>query len=278
MTTGTLFCGLVQKVNDGKVVMEGILHKVVIPMITSPLIGFFGGFFVMSLLYLLLQKARPRFVSRFFGKAQILSASYMGFAHGLADAQKTIGIITLALVTATATGSFQNMPDWLGFLHMEKSLRAEESVKAVQNPKSTPEPLRHAAIVLETESAHLKPDEFREAFQTFSSKIYATLHDTAASERLAGFAATTHQDLLTAEKSRILTGISVLGPMVAGKFTDWQKVLTSEMKAAEATGKIPLAVAAGKSPRPVARRADLDQDPLLAHHGCRHHGWWLADH
>ena len=125
----------VEKVKDGKVVMEGVLHKVVIPMVTSPLIGFFGGFLLMGFLYFLLQKARPRFVNRFFGKAQILSAGYMGFAHGLADAQKTMGVITLALVTATAAGSFQSMPDWLGFLRMDKSMHAEQSIKLIQKPE-----------------------------------------------------------------------------------------------------------------------------------------------
>jgi phosphate/sulfate permease len=236
----------VQKVKDGKVVMEGVLHKVVIPMFTSPLIGFFGGFLLMGLLYFLLQKARPRFVNRFFGKAQILSASYMGFAHGLADAQKTMGIITLALVTATATGSFQNVPEWLSFLRMEKSQQAEVSLKTIQNPKSTPEQLRAAAAVLETESTRLQPGEFREAFQTLAAKTYAATADAAASQRLTDSATRTHQQLVTAEKARFLPKLPVLGPMVAGKFTDWQKTLSSEMKSAQAAGKVPLAVAAGK--------------------------------
>jgi len=76
----------VEKVKDGKVVMEGVLHKVIMPMLTSPLIGFFGGFIIMGFLYAVLRWSRPRFVNRFFGKLQIGSAAYMGFAHGLADA------------------------------------------------------------------------------------------------------------------------------------------------------------------------------------------------
>jgi phosphate/sulfate permease len=236
----------VKKIKDGKEVMEGVLHKVVIPMITSPIIGFVGGFLLMGFLYFLLQKARPRFVNRFFGKAQIFSASYMGFAHGLADAQKTMGIITLALVTATATGTFQNMPDWLSFLRMDKSLQSEQSIKAIQDPKSTPDQLRAAAATLETESTRLKPGEFREAFQTLSGKAYAATQDTASAQRLAGLAAATHEEILATEKARILTKIPILGTMVAGKFTDWEKTLGTEMKAAEAAGKAPLVVAAGK--------------------------------
>jgi PiT family inorganic phosphate transporter len=124
----------VEKVKDGKVVMEGVLHKVIIPMITSPLIGFFGGMLVMGLLYAILRSARPRFVNRFFGKAQILSASFMGFAHGLADAQKTMGVITLALVTATATGSFVHLPNWLNFLRMDSPWRPSKASKPSRIP------------------------------------------------------------------------------------------------------------------------------------------------
>ena len=236
----------VKKIKDGKEVMEGVLHKVIIPMITSPIIGFFGGFLLMGLLYFLFQKARPRFVSRFFGKAQILSASYMGFAHGLADAQKTMGVITLALVTATATGSFQNVPNWLSFLRMDKSMQAEQSLKTLQNAKSTPDQQRAAAVVLETESKRLKPGEFREAFQTLSAKTYAATGDAEASQRLTALAAATHREILAAEDARILTKLPLLGTMVAGKFTDWEKNLSKDMKAAKAADKSPLVVAAGK--------------------------------
>jgi len=86
---------------------EGVLHKVIIPMFTSPLIGFAVGMALMSLLYVLLRNARPAWVNSVFGKLQLASAGYMGFAHGLADAQKTMGIITLALVTATTAGTLE---------------------------------------------------------------------------------------------------------------------------------------------------------------------------
>jgi phosphate/sulfate permease len=236
----------VEKVKDGKVVMEGVLHKVVIPMITSPIIGFFGGLILMGFLYFLLQKARPRFVNRFFGKAQIFSAGYMGFAHGLADAQKTMGVITLALVTATAAGSFQGMPGWLGFLRMEKSMVAEQNLKLIQNPKSTPDELRAAAAVLEAESSHLKPGEFKEAFQTLSAKAYAATNETESAQRLSAMAAATHREILAAEDARLIPKIPIVGKLAAGKFTHWEKSLSSEMKSAEAAGKSALAAAAGK--------------------------------
>jgi PiT family inorganic phosphate transporter len=95
---------------------KGILWKVIIPMITSPFVGLVACFIVMSLLYLLLQNWRPLTAGRVFGKLQLLSSSYLGFAHGANDAQKTMGIIALALVAGTAGGTFDALPGWLSFL------------------------------------------------------------------------------------------------------------------------------------------------------------------
>jgi PiT family inorganic phosphate transporter len=236
----------VQKVKDGKVVMEGVLHKVIIPMVTSPLIGFFGGFIIMGILYALLRSARPRFVNRFFGKAQILSASYMGFAHGLADAQKTMGVITLALVTATAAGSFNELPSWLGFLRMDKSAAAAQYIKTIARDDASPADLRAAAAGLETEAVRIKRGEFREAFLTLSSKTFQSIGEEPPSQRAASLAAATHRAALDHENSRILTKVPVLGGMVAAKINDWDKNLTKEMAAAGKTGKRPLTVAAKK--------------------------------
>jgi PiT family inorganic phosphate transporter len=100
----------------GKVSMEGIYHKVVIPMITSPALGIVVGFLVMGLLFLLIRNWRPHTVNSVFGRLQIASAGYMGFGHGMADAQKTMGVIMLTLYGATASGDLDNLPSWLGFL------------------------------------------------------------------------------------------------------------------------------------------------------------------
>ncbi len=112
---------------DGK----GLFPKVLLPMITSPLGGFLLGIIVMGLLLALIswigslpgpvrKLGRPRFVNAFFGKAQIVSASAMGISHGLNDAQKTMGIIALALAGATSAGSLDNLPDYLQFLRIEQ--------------------------------------------------------------------------------------------------------------------------------------------------------------
>lgn len=94
----------------------GLFYKVVIPMVTSPLCGFIGGLVVMGGLYTLLRGWRPVTVNRIFGKLQLASSAYMGFSHGMNDATKCMGIITLALVAATKGGMFASLPDWAAFL------------------------------------------------------------------------------------------------------------------------------------------------------------------
>jgi inorganic phosphate transporter, PiT family len=95
----------------------GLWPKVVLPMIVSPLFGFLIGYFIMGLLLVILLNWRPHRVSLLFGKLQLVSASLMGFSHGTNDAQKTMGILALALFTATQDGVFRSLPSWLGFLH-----------------------------------------------------------------------------------------------------------------------------------------------------------------
>jgi len=96
---------------------EGVLWKVVVPMILSPICGFILGFIIMALLYLALLHARPGTVNRVFNKLQMVSAGAMGLMHGTNDAQKTMGIITLTLLVGTQSGAFSDLPGWLSFLH-----------------------------------------------------------------------------------------------------------------------------------------------------------------
>jgi len=98
----------------------GLLWKVIVPMFTSPLMGFVLGFIIMGMLYFFLRKKRPTKVNNFFGKAQIFSAAAMGFMHGTNDAQKTMGIIALALFAGTQAGHLDNVPSWLSFLRTPK--------------------------------------------------------------------------------------------------------------------------------------------------------------
>jgi PiT family inorganic phosphate transporter len=108
---------------------SGVLNKVILPMLVSPLAGFVIGFLVMGLLFALLsflngrggviaRATRPRVVNAVFAKLQIASSAFMGMAHGMNDAQKTMGIIALALAGATTVGSLDQLPSWLHFLRV----------------------------------------------------------------------------------------------------------------------------------------------------------------
>ena len=109
---------------------KGLVWKVLVPMVVSPVAGFMLGFLMMVTLWAIIsgmaaaggplrRLARPRWVNAFFGKVQILSAAYMGYAHGHNDAQKTMGVIALTLVGAEASGALDALPDWLWFMHPE---------------------------------------------------------------------------------------------------------------------------------------------------------------
>ena len=96
----------------------GLWPKVVLPMVLSPLLGFLGGAALMYFLTILLRRATPRLVNQIFGKAQVASAGFMGYSHGSNDAQKTMGIITLALYKGTQAGVFAHVPSWARFLRV----------------------------------------------------------------------------------------------------------------------------------------------------------------
>ncbi|GGZ54790.1 phosphate transporter [Lysobacter xinjiangensis] len=117
----------------------GVLWKVIVPMVTSPLLGFIVGFLIMGLLYAIIsgmtasgglfrRAAKPRHVNRFFKVAQMVSAGAMGFAHGSNDAQKTMGIIAITLLGAQAAGTLDNLPGWLAFLHPTEHALATKDI------------------------------------------------------------------------------------------------------------------------------------------------------
>ncbi len=109
---------LIWSAQDSKGAAVGLWPKVVLPMFTSPLVGFVGGAVLMWILTICLHRVTPRLVNTIFGKAQLLSAGFMGFGHGSNDAQKTMGIITLALFSGTSTGAFKDLPEWASFLRV----------------------------------------------------------------------------------------------------------------------------------------------------------------
>ncbi len=92
--------------------MDGVIGKVLIPLVGSPLIGFLGGLLLMGLLFNVFRRAHPGRLNAVFRRLQVVSAAYMAFSHGSNDAQKTMGIMTLALVTAGIQTTFEP-PLWV---------------------------------------------------------------------------------------------------------------------------------------------------------------------
>jgi PiT family inorganic phosphate transporter len=80
--------------------IDGIVNKVLLPLVGSPIVGLVIGYAFMVVVLNVFRRANPHDINGVFRRLQILSASYMAFGHGSNDAQKTMGIITLALVAA----------------------------------------------------------------------------------------------------------------------------------------------------------------------------------
>jgi PiT family inorganic phosphate transporter len=91
---------------------SGVFDKVVVPMVLSPLIGFGLAYLAMVGVLWAFRRANPHKANRGFRHAQIGSAALMAFGHGTQDAQKTMGVITLALVTSGHLTSF-HVPLWV---------------------------------------------------------------------------------------------------------------------------------------------------------------------
>ena len=96
----------------GALNVQGIVNKVLIPGLTSPLLGFVGAFLLMLALYWIFRNAKRKPMARGFRRVQVISAGYMAFAHGSNDAQKTMGIITLALFSAGVIPTI-DVPTWV---------------------------------------------------------------------------------------------------------------------------------------------------------------------
>jgi phosphate/sulfate permease len=113
-STHALIGGLVGAAiaSSGHVNWHSVLEKVVIPMVASPLVGFSLGFLFMLALLWAFRRANPRNAAVGFRMGQWVSSAAMAFGHGLQDAQKTMGVITLALVTTKHLNAFV-VPLWV---------------------------------------------------------------------------------------------------------------------------------------------------------------------
>jgi PiT family inorganic phosphate transporter len=90
------------------------IEKVLLGLVTSPVLGFVTAFLLMVGIVHLFARAHPAFVSRFFGRAQLVSSIYMAFSHGSNDAQKTMGVMTMSLAAYYGwTGDNWEVPLWV---------------------------------------------------------------------------------------------------------------------------------------------------------------------
>ena len=83
------------------------------PLVLSPILGIAIGFAAMVVILNVFRRANPRRINERFRRLQIVSAAFMAFSHGSNDAQKTMGIMTLALIAAGALPADASIPLWV---------------------------------------------------------------------------------------------------------------------------------------------------------------------
>ena len=104
---GGLLGASIAAAGPGAIIVDGFVGKVLLPLISSPVLGVIIGFGLMVLILNVFQHAHPRRLNDRFRRLQLLSAGYMAFSHGSNDAQKTMGVMTLALVSAGVLETFE---------------------------------------------------------------------------------------------------------------------------------------------------------------------------
>jgi PiT family inorganic phosphate transporter len=110
---GGLAGAVVAHAGTGAFKWSALTQKVLIPLVLSPTIGFVVAFFVMVVLLWIFRRTRPTTVTRTSRRLQLVSACAMAFSHGSNDAQKSMGIITLALASFVAAGHGSAVPGWM---------------------------------------------------------------------------------------------------------------------------------------------------------------------
>jgi PiT family inorganic phosphate transporter len=95
-----------------RVIWHGVVNKIIIPMVLSPVVGLIAGYLMMLAILWLFRRANPHRAKRNFRVAQTASAAAMALAHGLQDAQKTMGVVVMALtISGHQTGN--GIPIWV---------------------------------------------------------------------------------------------------------------------------------------------------------------------
>ncbi len=109
---GSLLGAGIASLGIGSAHWNVLVDKVAMPLVLSPMVGFFFALFLMRLLVRIFGSMSPARVGPIFRRSQVVSAAFMAFSHGSNDAQKTMGIITLGLVSAGLLPTF-HVPTWV---------------------------------------------------------------------------------------------------------------------------------------------------------------------
>ena len=109
---GGLIGAMIAKAGVDGVIWSGVFDKIILPMVFSPLIGFVGAWLLMTGLIWLVRKRQQASVNMWFRRLQPISAGFMAFSHGANDAQKTMGVIALALFASGSIDTFY-IPTWV---------------------------------------------------------------------------------------------------------------------------------------------------------------------
>ena len=154
----------------------GVVYKVILPMFTSPILGMVVGLVWMSILYAALAPFRPAVIHSVFRRLQIFSAGFMGFSHGSNDAQKTMGLLALALFSTTTAGGLDHVPEGLGFLRTPEFKIAVwvKIVCAITMAAGTAAGGRRIIKTLGRKVAHLQPPSGFAADTTSGSVLLGT--------------------------------------------------------------------------------------------------------
>ncbi len=110
---GGLIGAVIAASGTGALKMDGIINKVIIPLVTSPVAGIVLGFALMVVILNVFRRGHPRRLNDRFRRLQVVSAAFMAFSHGSNDAQKTMGIITLGLIGGGILPKDAPIPIWV---------------------------------------------------------------------------------------------------------------------------------------------------------------------
>jgi PiT family inorganic phosphate transporter len=95
------------------VLSDGLIGKVLIPAVIAPVVAFVVGVIAINIVYGVVGRERPGPVNRGFRLGQIVSGGMLALAHGTNDAQKTMGVITLALIANGSLSESSGVPFWV---------------------------------------------------------------------------------------------------------------------------------------------------------------------